>query len=267
MIHAATLALYILAFALWLRTLLRGEAESGTTAAAWVAATGVATHFLALLAFTLEWNQLPLVGLAPSLSTLAFLTGLGLVSTLALGEAGRVGILVVPLMILLEGTALLQGIEPAPADLDFQGAWFSLHVTLALASLGAITLAAASGLLYLVQFRELKSRRLGRAFRFLPPLTTLDRIGRVGVVTAFSALTVALGLGWAWTYNFRDSFQLGDPKTVWAVFIWVVIGGAIVARGGGESEHKGAMSSVVAFLVIVLSYLVVRVALGGGLFL
>lgn len=267
MIHAATLGLYILAFALWLRTLVRGEVEGGTAGAGWVAATGVAAHFLALLSFTLEWNQLPLVGLAPSLSTLSFLTGLGLVSTLALGEAGRVGILVVPLMIVLEGTALLLGIEPAPASLDFQGAWFSLHVTLALAALGAATLAAAAGVLYLVQFRELKSRHLGRAFRFLPPLTTLDRIGRVGVVTAFSALTVSLGLGWAWTFNFRDSLQMGDPKTVWAVFIWFVLGAAVLARGGGDAEQKGAMSTVVAYLVIVLSYLVVRIALGGGLFL
>ena len=266
MIHAATLALYVVAFVLWLRTLLRGESERGITAAGWVAATGVAAHFLALLGFALEYDQLPLIGLAPSLSTLAFLTGVGLVSTLALGEASRVGIVVVPLIIALEALALALGIEPAPARLDFQGAWFSLHVTLALASLGAVALAAAAGVLYLFQFRELKSRRLGRVFRFLPPLATLDRMGRVGVVVGFSALTVSLALGWAWTYAFRHSLQMSDPKTLWAVFIWIVLGVTLLARRG-KGERRGALGSIVAFVVIASSYLVVRLAVGGGQFL
>jgi ABC-type uncharacterized transport system permease subunit len=265
-IHAATLGLYIAAFVLWLRALVAGRPDRATAAAGWVAATGVAAHFLALLSFTREWGQLPLIGLAPSFSTLSFLTGVALLFTLTLGEASRVGILVVPLMIILEATALALGMHPAPADLDFQGAWFALHVTLALASVGAMAIAAAAGALFLFQFRELKSRRLGRVFHFLPPLATVDRIGRLAVVSGFGGLTLALGLGWAWTYSFRRSLQVGDPKTVWAVFIWIVITGALVTHRS-EGERRGAVGSVVAFGLIVLSYLVVRLAEGGGLFL
>lgn len=268
MIHLATLFLYVGALILWIRALLGGgEIHRGTAVAGWVAAAGVGVHFLALLSFSLQWDQLPLTGLAPSLSTLSFLTGVGLLFTLALGEASRIGILIVPLVVILETIALVLGIEPATGSLDFQGAWFALHVSLALASIGAVALSAAAGALYLLQFRELKARRLGNAFRFLPPLATLDRVGRVGVLAGFIMLTLSLLLGWAWTVNFRHSLQAGDPKTVWGIFIWATITGALVLRQGEEPERRGAVGALVAFGSIVASYLVVRLAVDGGLFL
>lgn len=268
MIHATALLLYITAFILWLRVLLRGDAEQGTGVASWVAAAGVGVHFLALGLFTARYDQLPLVGLAPSLSTLSLIVGVGLVATLGLGEANRVGILLVPLVIALEALALVLGIEPAAENLDFRGAWFALHVTLAFSALAAMALSAAAGALWLLQFRELKSKRLGRVFHFLPPLAVLNRIGRVAAVTGFTLLTLALGLGWAWTVHFRNSLESGDPKILWAVFTWGVILAAVILRLGRKGAPKrGAAASVVGFVLIVAAYVVVRVAMGGTSFL
>lgn len=267
MTHFIALVLYIGAFVLWVRTLLDGERAGGPFVAALVAVAGVAVHVLALAGFVAEFGELPLVGLAPSLSTLSLVIGLGLVAALAMSEAGRVGILLIPLMIVLEGVALALGVEPAPTTLDFRGAWFAFHVTLAFAGIGAMALSAAAGSLYLVQHRELKHKRMGRMFKFLPPLTTLARMGRVAVVTGFVVLSLALALGWAWTVRFRQSLQGEDPKTLWSVFIWGVILAAVLARRGGGSERRGAVASVVGFILIVASYVLVRSAAGGGLFL
>jgi ABC-type uncharacterized transport system permease subunit len=267
-IHLIALLLYITAFFFWLRGLLAGaRTRSGVPGA--VAAAGVAVHVLALLQFTSRWGELPLVGLAPSLSTLSLLIGLGLVATLGLGEAGRVGILLMPLMILLEGLALVLGIRPNPESLDFQGAWFTLHVTLGLAAVGGMALAGAAGALYLLQFRELKSKRLGKAFQFLPPLATLDRLGQVGAVAGFTMLSLNIMLGWAWTIRFRNTFAGGNPETIWAVFIWIVVLGVVGARwGGGRVERRGAWASVLGFGLIVASYLAIRLGAGaGGFFL
>ena len=265
MIHLLALTLYIAAFFLWLRGLLTGARGRGAFLPGGVAAAGVALHLLALLQFTTRWGELPLVGLAPSLSTLSLLIGLGLVATLGLGEAARVGILLMPLMIVLEGFALVLGIEPTPAALDFSGVWFALHVTLGLAAVGGMALASASGVLYLLQFRELKSKRLGKIFQFLPPLATLDRLGRVGAVAGFIMISLAIVLGWAWTVRFRNTLAGGDPQTIWAVFIWIVVLGVVAARlGGGRVERRGAWASVLGFALIVASYVVIRLAAGGG---
>ena len=265
MIHFVALVLYIAAFLLWLRALVAGARGRAVRVPGAVAAAGVAVHALALVLYTTTWGELPLVGLSPSLSTLSLLIGVGLVATLGLGEAARVGILLMPLMIVLKGVALALGVAPAPRDLDFQGAWFALHVTLGLAGVGGMALAGSAGALYLVQFRELKSKRLGRMFQFIPPLPTLDRLTHIGVVAGFTMLTLAILLGWAWTVRFRNTFAGGDPQTIWAVFIWAVVLGVLVTRlGGGRAERRTALASVVGFVLIVASYVVIRVAAGGG---
>ena len=234
-----------------------------------LAAAGVAVHALALARFTAEYGQLPLNGLAPSLSTVALIIGIGLVATLGLGEGRRVGIVLVPVVILLEAVAVSLGIEPAQELLNFQGAWFAFHVTLAFAGLGGLAVAFASGLLYLVQLHELNTKRMGRLFQFTPPLTTLDRLGRTGLVAGIITYTLALILAWLWTINVGQSSDLWNPKVFWAVMSWLIFVTALGVRaGGGVKERRSALVSVVGFSFIVFSYLGLRlVSSQGGFFL
>ena len=226
-------------------------------------------HAIALASFTATYGQLPLVGLAPSLSTLALIIGVGLVATLGLGEVRRVGIVIVPGVIVLQGIAVSLGFEPAPEVLDFQGAWFVFHVTLAFLGLCGMALAFAAGLLYLVQLRELNSKRLGRLFRFTPPLATLDRLGRFGLVSGFPAFTISIVLGLAWSVSFRHSLDQTNPKVVWAILSWIVFVLALGSRaGGGLKERRSALTTVVGFTFIIVSYLALRmVSTDGGFFL
>lgn len=267
--HAVTLLFYTGSLILWLRSLLSGGRGRGPKIAFGLAVAGVAVHAVALAGFYAEYGQLPLNGLAPSLSTVALIIGIGLVATLGLGEGRRVGIVLVPVVILLEAIAVSLGIEPAPAQLDFQGAWFVFHVTLAFAGLGGLAVAFASGLLYLVQLHELNTKRMGRLFQFTPPLATLDRLGRTGLVTGFITFTLALVLGWLWTISFRQSLDQSNPKVVWAVLCWLIFAAALGVRsGGGVKEQRSALASVVGFSLIVVSYLGLRlVSSQGGFFL
>lgn len=260
MIHFLALFLYIGAFIYWSRALWRGGEGRATGIAFALAATGVAVHALALTLYTLGSGELPLAGLAPSLSTLALVIGVGLMGTLVLGEASRVGIVLVPLIVVLEGTAAFMGVTPRTGPpLDFQGVWFSLHVTLAFAGYGGMAVAFAAGLLYLIQFHELKGKHLGRLFRFLPPLATLDRLVRTGISVGIICLGLALILGWAWTVRFRGTFQVWDPKVAWGVFSWGMLVAALVFRlGAGRKERRGALAAVVAFGIVVVTYVVLR---------
>lgn len=260
MIHFLALLLYIGALVFWARALWQGGRGREPGVALALAGAGVAAHLTALVDFTLRYGELPLSGLAPSLSALALVIGLGLMATLALGEASRVGVVLVPLIVVLEGTAAVLGVTPRPGPpLDFQGAWFALHVTLAFVGYGGMAVAFAAGLLYLIQFHELKGKHLGRLFRFIPPLATLDRLVKVGLVTGFVTLSLGLVLGWAWTIRFRGTFQVEDPKVVWGVFSWVVLVVAMAFRlGPGRRDRRGALAAVVGFGVVVAAYLLLR---------
>ena len=269
MTHAVALLLYVASLILWFRSLLSGGRGRGAVMAFALAAAGVAVHLLALARFTTEFGQLPLNGLGPSLSTVALIIGIGLVATLGLGEGRRVGIVLVPVVILLEAVAVSLGIEPAPEMLDWQGVWFAFHVTLAFAGLGGWAVAFASGLLYLVQLHELNTKRMGRLFQFTPPLATLDRLGRTALVAGLITFTLALILAWLWTINFGQSSDLWNPKVFWAVMCWFIFVAALGVRmGDGVKERRSALASVVGFSLIVISYLGLRlVSSEGGFFL
>lgn len=266
MIHLLALILYLAAFLLWLRALLAGG-RSGGALPAWIAAAGVATHVCALVGFTVGYGELPLVGLGPSLSMLALLMGVGLLGALALREGERIGIVLLPLAVLLQGTAVAAGIRPSGTDVpEFRGGWFILHASLGLAGVVGIALSGAAGWLYLVQFRELKAKRMGALFHFIPPLTTLDRLGRVGSRAGFVLLTLSLSLGWAWTMRFLGTFGQDEPQMWWGLFSWIAALGAIVARGRGEgpAERRSAWANSLAFLAIAAGYLLLRLSARPG---
>lgn len=269
MLHLTALFLYAVALALWIRGLLTGARGRGEAVAPWIAVAAVIAHLAALTLFAMEFRQLPLIGLGPALSSLALVLGFGLVATLSLREATRVGIVLVPLILVLQTIAVVAGVDPTREPLDFQGIWFALHVTLAFVGYQGLALAFAAGLLYLVQFHELKSKRLGRVFRFIPPLATLDGLVRVSLWVGFAGLSAAIILGWSWTLRYRDTFQVTDPKTLWAIVSWSVVLVALLARRGGDRPgHRSALAAVIGFAIVVVFFLVIRlVAVENGLFL
>jgi HemX protein len=264
-IHLLALLLYSAAFLFWLRSLIAGGRDRGALPA-WTAAAGVVAHLAAVAAYTATFGELPLVGLGPSLSTLALLIGVGLVATLALREAQRIGIVILPLVILLQSFAMAAGLRPSGTAPDFRGGWFVLHAGLGLAGIVGMAMAGAAGTLYMAQFRQLKAKRMGRLFHFLPPLATLDRLGRLGTQAAFVLLTVSLALGWAWTVRFLGNLGGDTPEVWWGVYSWLLIAGAVGARrfGSGPPERRAALANSIGFLLIAAGYVLLRVTAQPG---
>jgi HemX protein len=257
-LHLGSFTLYGFASALLGISFAR-EARRLPAVASGVLAVGLLIHALALADYAARWDQLPLIGLGPSLSTLAFLTGIGCLIAATLGHASNVGLVLAPVVTALTGIAALVGIAPTGEPLTFRGGWFVLHVVFAFIGLVGLTVAFAAGLMYLLQFRELKSKHFGAVFRFFPPLDTLDRLGRQGLLVGFPFLTMALLLAWGWTASFAESTAPAGPKLVWVMLSWLVFLAALLARAGeGRRAERGAMASVIGFVLIVVLYVVLR---------
>lgn len=269
MIHLSAFVFYLGALVPWIYLLVRGAQGHTILLASGLTGVAVALHAMALVDFWLTFGELPLGGLAPALSSLAFVGGLALVAMLLMREVARLALGLLPFVLVLQGAALALGIEPTPGDLDFQGAGFVLHVALAFLGLQGLAVSSAAGVLYVVQHHELKVKRLGRLFQFIPPLATLERVGRIGLSVGFVSLSLALVLGWAWTVQNRGSLEIEDPKVLWAVMSWMVFLGIFAARRGkGRSEYRSALAAVIGFGIVIGTYLALRITAGGsGLFL
>jgi HemX protein len=226
-------------------------------------------HLAELVVYSREFHELPLVGLGPSLSVFALLIAVGSLGLATLGRTGPVGLVLVPVAAAVAAVAEIVGVQPSRQALEFRGPWFVFHVVLAFVGYAGLTVAFAAGLMYLIQFRELKSKRFGATFRFFPPLDTLDRIVRGALVTGMAFLTLALLVGWAWSERFGRPLAPGNPKVVWGILTWLVFAGALAARlGGGRPARRAALASVVGFTLVVVGYLLLRVGEhAGGAFL
>jgi HemX protein len=234
-------------------------------ATTYVLGAGLVGHAAALAAYALRYEQLPLAGLGPGLSTLTFLIALLLLAGAGRREGRPIGLVLAPLCTVLLGAALLIGVEPSASELAFRGVWFGLHVMLAFVGYACLALAFAAGLLYLLQFRELKEKRLGRVFRYFPSLTTLDMVGRRAIVVGFPGLSLGIALGWAWTLRYQRSLAFGDPEVIWGILTWFVFFALLFMRAGGAGrERRAALANVVGFLVVVTAYLVLRVSMTSG---
>jgi HemX protein len=267
-LHVAALVLYALAAALFVICLVREVARLAPFATGMLA-VGALVHAGALAVFLAQWGELPLVGLGPSLSTLAFLIAIGSLIVATVGRVGPLGLVLVPVVALILVAALFVGVEPHGEARTYQSVWFVLHVLLAFVGYAGLTMAFAAGLMYLLQFRQLKSKRFGAIFRFSPPLETLDRIGVRALMIGFPALSLALLLASAWVIRFPEPLAPRNSHIVWGVLTWGVILAALLARaGGGRRGHRGALASVLGFVVVVLAFLLLRIGFPqGGAFL
>jgi ABC-type uncharacterized transport system permease subunit len=266
LLHFGVLALYGLSAALFAVSFLRSDRRLSKPAG-FAIVGGVVLHNAALAAFVAEFRELPLVGLGPCLTAIALLVALGCVFAAFWWRTPAIGLVLAPVAVLLVAAALAVGIRPSGEAIVFRGPWFALHVVFAFAGYAGLTLAFAAGLMYLLQFRELKSKRLGAIFRFFPPLDTLDRLGRRALQFGFPFLSVALIVAWAWTERFGAGAAARNTEVIWGVLSWCVFVAALLARaGGGRRGYRGALASVVGFLVVVVAYMVLRISIeqGGG---
>jgi ABC-type uncharacterized transport system permease subunit len=267
-LHIVALSLY-LAVAGVLGSSLLGGGRGVPPMVGRAAVAAVVAHGAGLVAYVVGFGELPLVGLAPSLSVLAFLIGLFLLVVAWPGEARALGVVLSPFVALLLGIALVRGIAPTGALAAFRGVWLYFHTTLAFLGFAGLVLASAAGLVYLLQFRELKGKRLGRVFRFFPSLEALDRVTWYALLFGFVTLSLGLLVGWAWAARFEAPWAVREPKVIWGVLMWLVFVSALVVRHTGVGRRRrGAVVTVVGFLLAVVVYLVLRVTeVAGGVFL
>ena len=255
-LHLIALALYGVATALALAPFLGVGAPSRVAMLAATAA-GAALHVVGV-------SQLSVVGLAPSLSLLALCLILLQLASEALLRASAVALFTAPLAAGLVGLALLLGLAPGAEVASGRGAWLLLHVALSFFGVAFLALAFISAALYLLQFRQLKTKQFGQVFQYFPPLERLDRLNQFALVVGFPTLTLGVLLAIGYTVHFAGAVQVDKAQVVWGMFTWVVLGWAVWVRVVRHwNGRRAAFVSIAGFAAVLLVYLALKLAAPG----
>lgn len=162
-----------------------------------------AVHTLALLAYSAETGQLPIFRLKETFAPLSWAV---MLLYLLVGErwgvevTGAVAAPAASAMTVFSAFALWQGQGTTEA-----GPGLYLHILSLVIGYASLFLASFCALLYFVQAKLLKEKRLDGIYRALPPLGTLDKVAYRLIWAGFPALVVGIASGvfiqggqWTW---------------------------------------------------------------------
>lgn len=130
-----------------------------------------------------------------------------------------------------------------------------LHMLCSLLSYGAFLVACIAAILFLLQERQLKRKRMGRLFRSLPALETLDRTNVFALSVGFALLSVGLLCGLAGTKAFLGRWWMNDAKEYLTVGLWAAYLALWCIRVRATLRgRRVAMLSVLGFGLVVLTF-------------
>jgi ABC-type uncharacterized transport system permease subunit len=131
-----------------------------------------------------------------------------------------------------------------------------LHTWCSLLSYAAFLAAFVTGVLFLVQERQLKRKRMGMLFHRLPPLGMLDRWNFLAISAGFGLLTIGATTGFVQAALLRGTWWTGDPKEYLTVCLWVgYLTLWALRRRATLRGRRVALLSVAGFTLVLLTFL------------
>ena len=223
------------------------------------ALAGWAAHTVALIARALELGAPPLGSLPDAISVAVWV--IVLLEVLIEQRTGvRVlGAFVLPIAVVLS----LKATSSRPGALlpALASALIWIHIALAMVGIAAFVFNFAGAIMYLLQERQLKTKRPGAFYYRLPSLQTLDRLTFRTLALGFPFLTIGLVLGALWARAAWGSTFTFDPVAVLSFVAWLIYAGTLAGRAAaGWHGRRAAYFSIVGFVALVLT-------LSAGLFL
>jgi cytochrome c-type biogenesis protein CcsB len=153
----------------------------------------------------------------------------------------------------------VQTIPPA-----LQSFWLPVHVMLLFVGDGIFAVAFAAGIIYLIQEKQLKKKKLGPLMKRLPPLGTLDEINYRCLTFGFPLLTMGIITGSIWAEYAWGSYWSWDPKETWSLITWLLYAALLHGRlTVGWRGRKAAILAIVGFCAVLFTFLGVNLLLPG----
>ncbi len=142
--------------------------------------------------------------------------------------------------------------------------WLPVHVLLLFIGDAVFAVAFGAGVMYLLQERQVKGKKMGAIFRRLPSLDVLDAINYKCLTIGFPLLTLGIITGSIWAEYAWGSYWSWDPKETWSLITWLLYAALLHGRlTVGWRGRKAAIFAIVGFCAVLFTFLGVNLLLPG----
>lgn len=175
-----------------------------------------------------------------------------------------VGALVSPLAFLLTLSAYIVYAGDSEVQVPMQSAWLPAHVAPAFLGYAILVVASCLSLIYLLQERQLKSKRLTGLARRLPSLETLDDLNYRCVAWGFALFTIGIITGAVLSKMAWGTFWSWEPVQILSILAWLLYALLLQTRSAGWRGRRAATLTLVGFVFLVGSFLSLKFGLSHG---
>jgi ABC-type uncharacterized transport system permease subunit len=218
-------------------------------------ALGMVFQFVAFLESVLHAGQISLASLHNSESLLALLVMAGFVVVYVIYHTTSPGIVVFPLVFLLTFIAATGQKPFLVISPGVRGGWLFAHIALIFAGYAALFLSFGASLIYLLQERNLKSKRAGGVLALLPALETIDEISYRALLLGFPFMTLGLVAGVVVAQASYGQLDYLDPKILLSLLMWSVYLIMLYTRwNAGWRGRRAAYLATGAFAAAVVAW-------------
>ena len=230
--------------------------SSLSTAAWWVLLAGFLFHTLTLVGRYISLGYTPVANRHESISFLAWTTVLIYLKIQKRYRMEVLGAFTSPVALALILFSMFFSRETVHLDPVLRSPLFPIHVFFAFLGDALLALAAIVGVMYLIQERQLKSKRVGPWYHRLPSLNVLDELNYRCVTIGFPALTLGIITGSVWLQLSYGTWWNWDPRLVWSMITWCFYAALIHTRMvAGWRGRRTALLTILGFFIVVGTFL------------
>ncbi len=168
----------------------------------------------------------------------------------------------IAIIMILLAAIFPRDIFPLPPAL--QSLWLPIHVSLAFLGNSLFAVAFAIAIMYLLQERQIKGKKIGSVYHRLPSLKVLDEINYRCLTWGFPLMTMGIVTGSFWAQRAWGAYWSWDPKETWSLITWFVYAALLHGRlTVGWRGRKAAILAIIGFAAVVFTFLGVNLLLTG----
>jgi len=211
------------------------------------------TAFMVLLG--VERRHFPITNLSETLCFFSWCVILIFIIASLTYKVNVLGAFVLPLVSLLTITTEIIWEEHHTIPPELKSAWVSFHSSVAMLAYAAFFLTFVSGIMYLIQEKELKAKNFRFLYFRLPSLQVCDDLMRRSLYAGFILMSLTILTGAFWAQSAWGRFWSWDPKETASLASWLIYLVLIIYRlSAGWRGRIAAYISIAGFVSIIFTF-------------
>ncbi len=218
-------------------------------------ACGFLCHTLFIIWLAVDRRHFPITNLPESLCFFAWCVSLAFMIANFRYKIDALGAFILPLVSVLMIFSEVIWEENRAIPPLLESGWVHFHVTVAFVAYAAFFLTFVSGILYLIQEKDLKEKKFRFLYFRLPSLQVCDELLRRSLYVGFISMSLTIVSGAIWAQQAWGKFWSWDPKETASLITWgiyfILVNYRLSAKWRGR---RAAYISIIGFASTLFTF-------------